>query len=316
MPLARVLRFPVLLEDLLFKPQNSLVVQGQHSHLGATTTNGDGFGVGWYGALRHAGAVPQHRPVWNDRNLRELCAHAQAGRVLAHIRASTGSAVQQTNCHPFRHGRWLWMHNGSLAGFREMKRDLAMAVDPALFPDIEGSTDSEMFFFLALTFGLRDDPPAGVARAVGLIEDVGRRARHRVPGADDGRDHRRRHDLGVPLLQRGQVALAVPEHRRLDAARCSTRTTPCCTSCPTTPASWCPSRSATCSGAWRRGPRVLVASSCTALEDEVARRSPPSRRPSGHVGGLHVRGPDGRGVSGPLRHVVAGAGFEPATSGL
>ena len=50
-----------------------------------------------------------------------------------------------------------------------------MAVDPDLFPDIEGSTDSELFFYLALTFGLEDDPPAAVARAVGLIEETGRR---------------------------------------------------------------------------------------------------------------------------------------------
>ena len=166
---------PVLLEDLLYKPQNSLVVQGQHSHLGATTTNGDGFGVGWYGDYDTPGLFRSTEPVWNDRNLRELCAHARAARVFAHIRASTGSAVQRTNCHPFRHDRWLWMHNGALVGFREMKRDLAMAVDAELFADIEGSTDSEMFFFLALTFGLRDDPPAGVARAVALVEDVGRR---------------------------------------------------------------------------------------------------------------------------------------------
>lgn len=163
---------PVLLEDLLYKPKNSLVVQGQHSRLGATTTNGDGFGVGWYGAVETPGVFRSTDPVWNDRNLRELCAHASAGRVFAHIRASTGSAVQQTNCHPFRHGRWLWMHNGVLAGFREMKRELAMAVDPELFPDIEGSTDSEMFFFLAMTFGLKHDAPAGVARAVGLVEEV------------------------------------------------------------------------------------------------------------------------------------------------
>ena len=69
---------------------------------------------------------------------------------------------------------WLWMHNGYLAGFHEMKRDLAMEVDPDLFADIQGSTDSEMLFFLALSFGLRDDPRAGVARAVGLVEEVGR----------------------------------------------------------------------------------------------------------------------------------------------
>ena len=166
---------PVLLEDLLYKPQNSLVVQGQHSRLGATATNGDGFGVGWYSGDGTPGLFRSTEPVWNDRNLRELCAHARASRVFAHIRASTGSAVQQTNCHPFRHGRWLWMHNGALQGFREMKRDLTLAVDPELFPDIEGSTDSEMLFFLAMTYGLAQDPADAVAKAVGLVEDVGRR---------------------------------------------------------------------------------------------------------------------------------------------
>ena len=166
---------PVLVEDLLYKPANSLIVQSQHSRMGATTVNGDGFGVGWYGPMETPGLYRSTEPAWNDRNLRELSAHAKAARVFAHIRASTGTAVQQTNCHPFRHGRWLWMHNGALSDFRTVKRDLAMAVDPELFPDIEGSTDSEMFFHLALTFGLRDDPPAAVARAVGFIEDVGRR---------------------------------------------------------------------------------------------------------------------------------------------
>jgi glutamine amidotransferase len=55
-----------------------------------------------------------------------------------------------------------------------MKRDLVLAVDPDLFPFIEGSTDSEVLFYLALTFGLEDDPPTAVARAVGLVEEVGR----------------------------------------------------------------------------------------------------------------------------------------------
>jgi predicted glutamine amidotransferase len=169
---------PVNLEELLFKPQNSLVVQSKHSHLGATTTNGDGFGVGWYGAAQTPGVFRSTEPAWNDRNLRELSAHASSGRVFAHIRASTGSAVQQTNCHPFRRGRWLWMHNGFLDGFAAMKRDLAMAVDPSLFHEIEGSTDSEMLFYLALTFGLESDPPTAVARAVGLVEATG--ARHGI----------------------------------------------------------------------------------------------------------------------------------------
>ena len=82
--------------------------------------------------------------------------------------------MQQTNCHPFRRGRWLWMHNGSIARFHDVKRELLLAVDPSLYLDIEGSTDSEAFFFLALTLGLENDPPGAVARAVGLIEQVGR----------------------------------------------------------------------------------------------------------------------------------------------
>jgi predicted glutamine amidotransferase len=91
-----------------------------------------------------------------------------------HIRAAIGSAVQQTNCHAFRHGRWLWTHNGFIDGFATIKRDLVFAVDESLYPEIRGQTDSEILFHLALTLGLEDDPPATVARAVGVVEECGR----------------------------------------------------------------------------------------------------------------------------------------------
>jgi predicted glutamine amidotransferase len=168
---------PVLLEELLYKPAHSLIDQSLHSRLGAETTNGDGFGVGWYG--ENGGTTPavfkSIEPAWNDRNLRELSGHIRSGLVFAHIRASSGTPVQQTNCHPFRHGRWLWMHNGSIAQFHDVKRDLMLAVDPSLYNEVEGSTDSEAFFFLALTLGLEDDPPGALARAVGMIEHIGRK---------------------------------------------------------------------------------------------------------------------------------------------
>ena len=167
---------PVLLEELLYKPKHSLIDQSLHSTMGAETTNGDGFGIGWYGVGETPATYHSIEPAWNERNLRDLAAHVESGLVFAHIRASSGSPVQQTNCHPFRHGRWLWMHNGLIADFYEVKRDLVLAVDPSLYSSIEGSTDSEVFFYLALTLGLEDDPPGAVERAVGLIEDVGRRA--------------------------------------------------------------------------------------------------------------------------------------------
>jgi predicted glutamine amidotransferase len=165
---------PVALDDLLFKPAHSLIDQSLHSRLGAETTNGDGFGVGWYGAGDVPGVFHGIAPAWNDRNLADLARHLVSPLVFAHIRASTGGAIQQSNCHPFRHGRWLWMHNGMIREFATVKRDLALAVDPLLYAEIEGSTDTELFFHLALTFGLEQDPPAAVERAVGLIEETGR----------------------------------------------------------------------------------------------------------------------------------------------
>jgi predicted glutamine amidotransferase len=166
---------PVLLDELLYETEHSLIVQSLHSRLGAEETNGDGFGVGWYGEYETPAVFKSVEPAWNDENLRELARHIRSGLVFAHIRASSGAPVQQTNCHPFRHGRWLWMHNGLIREFHELRRDLMLEIDPAMFADVRGTTDSEVFFFLARTLGLEEDPPAAVARAVGLIEDVARR---------------------------------------------------------------------------------------------------------------------------------------------
>ncbi|HXV96022.1 MAG TPA: class II glutamine amidotransferase [Gaiellaceae bacterium] len=166
---------PVPLEELLLKPKHSLIDQSLHSRLGAETTNGDGFGIGWYGVGDTPGVFHSIEPAWNDRNLKDLARHLVSPLVFAHIRASTGGAIQQTNCHPFRYGKWLWMHNGFIGELPSVRRDLALAVDPSLFALIEGSTDTEVFFYLALTLGLEDDPPEAVARAVGFIEATGRK---------------------------------------------------------------------------------------------------------------------------------------------
>ena len=132
---------PLLLEELLYKPQHSLIDQSLHATLGPHTTNGDGFGVGWYAEGEAPALYKGTDPAWNDRNLRELSQHIRSGLIFAHVRASTGTPIQQSNCHPFRHGKWLWMHNGQIAEFPKLKRELVMAVDPSLYPHIEGSAD-------------------------------------------------------------------------------------------------------------------------------------------------------------------------------
>jgi predicted glutamine amidotransferase len=164
---------PIRLEELLVKRDRSLIDQSLHSQLGATTTNGDGFGVGWYDDRQLPRLYRSTHPAWNDRNLRELAAGVSSPLFFAHIRAATGTAVQETNTHPFRHGRWLWMHNGLIREFSRIRRELLLAVDESVFQSIEGTTDSEAMFYLALSFGLEDDPIGAVERMVGLVEDVG-----------------------------------------------------------------------------------------------------------------------------------------------
>ena len=134
-----------------------------------------------YGAGDGPGVYHSISPAWGDANLRELAGHVEASVFLAHVRATTGTAIQQTNCHPFRHGRWLFVHNGVIAGFHAMRRELMLAVEPGLFADFHGSTDSEALFRLALTFGLEEDPVGAFERAIGFVEATA--LRHGVENA-------------------------------------------------------------------------------------------------------------------------------------
>tara|TARA_R110002111_G_scaffold2705_3_gene17910 strand:+ start:37103 stop:37936 length:834 start_codon:yes stop_codon:yes gene_type:complete len=172
---------PLKLSSLLTRPNHSLIDQSRHAIQNVESLNGDGFGVGWYGDDPTPGVYRDTHPAWNDENFQHLSEHIQSGLFLAHVRASTGTAVQNTNCHPFAFENWLFQHNGSVPEFHTLKRQLLFNVDPELFPFIQGSTDSEVLFFLALSFGLRDDPPAALARMIGHVERVRKAAGIEAP---------------------------------------------------------------------------------------------------------------------------------------
>jgi predicted glutamine amidotransferase len=160
------------IEQLVFKPEHSLVDQSLSAKLTSEPTNADGFGLGWYGRGGKPGIYRSIQPAWNDANLQDLCAEVESGLFMAHVRRSTGSSVQTSNCHPFRHDNWLFVHNGLLNGFERIRRDMAMAVDEELFATMNGSTDSELMFLVALSFGLQDEPIPALEKLVGFIEQL------------------------------------------------------------------------------------------------------------------------------------------------
>jgi predicted glutamine amidotransferase len=165
---------PILLEDLLFSPKHNLIDQSLSSRSAETPTNADGFGVGWFGRTDRPGLFRSIRPAWNDFNLRDLAAQIESPLFLAHVRATSLATVQETNCHPFRYGNWLFVHNGEILEVEKLRRDLLMTVAPELFSNILGTTDSELMFHMALTLGLEQDPRRALARMAGLVEKVGK----------------------------------------------------------------------------------------------------------------------------------------------
>jgi glutamine amidotransferase len=163
---------PIDISLVLIKPKHSLLVQSLHAELNKLPTNGDGFGIGWYAEKEEPGVYRDVRPAWNDTNLRNLAEQTRSRMFMVHVRAATGTAIQRTNCHPFRYGRWLFQHNGSIPDYLSLRRQLMLEVDPELFNRMEGNTDSELMFYLALTYGLESDPPRALERLVGRIEQL------------------------------------------------------------------------------------------------------------------------------------------------
>ncbi len=161
---------PINPKELLHDPERSLIEQSRRHAPNMAIPNGDGTGLGWYDHRSEPALFRSIVPAWGDANLLELAAEIRSPLFLAHVRAGTGTPVQQTNCHPFRWRNWLFVHNGYVADYKRLRRQLLLAVHPNLFTNIDGSTDSEVLFHLALTFGLADDPIAGLARMAGFVE--------------------------------------------------------------------------------------------------------------------------------------------------
>ncbi len=166
----------VPLEMFLFEAKHNLIDQSMSSRSAETPTNGDGFGVGWYGSRPFPGLFHSIRPAWNDFNLRDLAAQIESPLFLAHVRATSLATVQETNCHPFRRGNWLFVHNGEIFEVEKIRRALLMEIAPELFSYILGTTDSEVLFYLALTFGLEKDPLGALARMAGCVESIAKQS--------------------------------------------------------------------------------------------------------------------------------------------
>jgi predicted glutamine amidotransferase len=166
----------VFLEDIVTAPCHSLIAQSHRALEAKSPTNGDGFGIAWYGGRPEPGLYRDILPAWSDPNLKSLCRQIRSGLFLAHVRASTHGATSRANCHPFASGRWSFMHNGQIGGFEKIRRGLESALPDELYDQRQGTTDSELFFLLMLQEGLERDAQGAVQRATSRVLQSAKRA--------------------------------------------------------------------------------------------------------------------------------------------
>ncbi|WP_257166185.1 class II glutamine amidotransferase [Bradyrhizobium sp. SRS-191] len=152
-------------EHYVTEPEHSLVTQSIRALESTAGTNGDGFGLGWYGDHPEPGLYRETRPAWSDENLRYLCRHLHSHLFFAHVRAATGTAVTRQNCHPFACGRWLFMHNGFVGSWNRLRRKVEALIPDTLYPSRLGTTDSEAVFLAIVGAGI-DQDPIGATRRV------------------------------------------------------------------------------------------------------------------------------------------------------
>lgn len=149
----------IKLADILSKPAHSLVRQSHDAsyHPGFSgrnnaSLNADGFGVSYYTRDGRAFIYKSIYPAWSDPNLRELIESLESSCIFGHVRAaSPGSVVSYENCHPFKFGKLVLMHNGHVEGFTKLRRALLGKLTDEAFKCIKGLTDSEHVFALLLS---------------------------------------------------------------------------------------------------------------------------------------------------------------------
>ncbi len=160
---------PSQVHSSLASAENALGVQSQN--------HPDGWGVAYYVAgAPHV--IKSSDPAYDDRLFRRVSGVVSSETVIAHVRKATQGERTLLNSHPFQHGRWIMAHNGDIAGFDEVKQDLRAIISPKLRRFVLGDTDSEVVFYLFLTYLSHQEDLHRTGASIEHVADSLRRALH------------------------------------------------------------------------------------------------------------------------------------------
>jgi predicted glutamine amidotransferase len=134
---------PAAVHPSLVTEKNSLLQQSREHK--------DGWGIASYVQGDSPSVAHGLGPAHCDPDFERVSSQVSARTVVAHIRLASVGKVERTNAHPFTHGRWSFVHNGTVRNFAQHQPRLEALIRPDLLTNIQGATDSERCFYLFLT---------------------------------------------------------------------------------------------------------------------------------------------------------------------
>jgi glutamine amidotransferase len=139
---------PTKVECTLVYAQNALMIQSHADRRGVA--HADGWGVAWYENGCAPAVERRDTAAYQDTQFSRVAERVFATTVVAHVRKATVGSASPHNTHPFRHGPWIFAHNGTVRGFERVGPRIASETPADLRPRRRGDTDSEAVFLWLL----------------------------------------------------------------------------------------------------------------------------------------------------------------------
>lgn len=113
----------------------------------------DGFGIAWvHPATNQFEIYKQPFSYDKDKNIDNVVDILPQKMVIAHIREKIYGDESYENTHPFLYDNRVFMHNGMIFDFQKHAKLIRAYIAPTFIKQISGETDSELLFFLLLSF--------------------------------------------------------------------------------------------------------------------------------------------------------------------
>ncbi len=126
------------------------LVEAENAMAAQARAHADGWGIGWF-LGRDPYIMKSEGGAASDERFHRISRRLTSHTFLVHVRRATVGHVDQLNSHPFRHGRWMFAHNGTIFDFDRIRDRVVAEILPELQPLIFGDTDSEHFFYFLLS---------------------------------------------------------------------------------------------------------------------------------------------------------------------